>query len=288
MAYSTNVRTVLKNVNKEKIGTLFLEIVFIDSETKKKTRRYISTKQKINEDDVIKHVEEEYEPLTVKKHKTVKSLLEEFADEKKYKKILVNDINQKFYKDFSSFLRKTKKHVPSTVNKYQGCFKTFLRYLTDDLSLNQNEIHKKFKKDSKKTEGGSKIVLLKEHVQKLVEWQAADDRYDLVRDLFLFQIFTGIRYSDLINVNKSYVKNNALVFTMWKVQKDVSIPLHPFALQILEKHGYNLGEKCKTLQNYNVDIKTVCQSAGLTDSIKSLKIKLNRKVADETPMWKLV
>ena len=52
MAYSTNLRTVLKNINKDKIGTIFLEIVFIDSDTKKKIRRYISSGQKIHEDDV--------------------------------------------------------------------------------------------------------------------------------------------------------------------------------------------------------------------------------------------
>ena len=75
---------------------------------------------------------------------------------------------------------------------------------------------------------------------------------------------------------------------MWNVGKDVSIPLHPKALEILKKYDYKLGEKCKSLQNYNLDIKTVCKLAGLTDDIKSLKIKLNKKVADETPMYKLV
>jgi len=353
MAYTTSVRTVLKNVNSEKIGTLFLEIVFIDSDSKKKIRRYLNTKQKVHEDDVvkaklkqvertklirqiiekkiveindklreltlahgeltptiydqsivanvharktifelydeyIKYVEENFEPLTVKKHKTVKSLLEEYATGNGLKKIYLTDITTKFYKDFTSFLKKTKKHAPPTINKYQGCFKTFLKFLTTEMGLNQTEIHKTFKKDSKRTEGGSKIVLLREHVQKLIDWKPTNERYDLVRDLFLFQIFTGIRYSDLINVNKSYVKNNSLSFTMWKVEKDVSIPLHTRALDILKKYDYALGDKCKSLQNYNLDIKTVCESAGLTDEIKTLKIKLNRKVADETPMWKLV
>jgi site-specific recombinase XerD len=353
MAYSTNVRTVLKNINKDKMGTLFLEIVFIDSDTKKKIRRYINTKQKVHEDDIvkaklkqvertklirqivekkqvevndklralalehgkltpdiydqsivaniharktilelyddfIKDVEDNFEPLTVKKHKTVKSLLKEYSEEKGKKKLFLNDINQGFYKEFTSFLKKTKKHAPQTVNKYQGCFKTFLKFLTEEMGLNQNEIHKKFKKESKKTEGGSKIVLLKEHIQKLVDWEPTNERYALVRDLFLFQVFTGIRYSDLVNVNKSYVKNNSLSFTMWKVEKNVTIPLHSFAMKILVKYNYSLGEQCKTLQNYNLDVKTVCQLAGLTDEIKSLKIKLSRKVSEDTPMWKLV
>jgi integrase len=75
---------------------------------------------------------------------------------------------------------------------------------------------------------------------------------------------------------------------MWKVKKQVTIPLHSLALQILKKYDFNLGEKCKTLQNYNLDLKTVCKDAGLTDKIKSLKMKLNRKVTDDTELWQLV
>jgi site-specific recombinase XerD len=353
MSYTTNVRTVLKNVNTDKIGTIFMEIVFIDMDTKKKTRRYINTKQKICEEDVIKskvkhvdrtklirqivekkmvevadklralelshgmlnpliydqsivanqharktvielyeefikHQESNFEPRTVKKHVTVKKLLEEYTTKKNISKLYLPDINSKFYREFTMFLKKTKKHVPQTVNKYQGCLKTFMKYLTVELELNKTEIQKSFKKESISSEGGAKVVLLKEHVQKLVDWQPSNQRYELVRDLFLFQILTGIRYSDLVNVNKSYVINNSLSFEMWKVSKRVTIPLHSMALSILERNDYLLGEKCKSLKNYNLDIKTVCESAGLTDDIHSLKIRLNRKVADNTQLYKLV
>lgn len=54
MGYTTNVRTVLKNINKENNGMVFLEIVFIDDDSKKKVRRYITTKQRIHKDDIIK------------------------------------------------------------------------------------------------------------------------------------------------------------------------------------------------------------------------------------------
>jgi len=148
MAYTTSVRTVLKNVNSDNIGTIFHEIVFIDDITKKKVRRYINTNQKISKDDIvkskikhvdrtklsrqiiekkqveineklrelvlingiispeiydksivsnkhakktlqelydvfIKHLESNFEPRTVQKHKTAKSLFEEFMISKK-------------------------------------------------------------------------------------------------------------------------------------------------------------------------------------------------------------
>lgn len=352
MGYTTSIRTVLKNINKDNEGTINLEIVFIDNDSKKKVRRYVSTKQRINKDEIvrskIKQVdrtklirqiidkkkveindklrglelsygsispeiydmsittnpyarntimelydkfisfqEENFEPLTVKKQKTTKKLLEKYCTKKGITNLYLPDINERFYKDFTSFL-KQKGQAPSTINKYQASLKTFLQFLTDELGLNQEMVHKKFKKASKKMEGGSKVVLLKEHVQKLIDWEPPNERYALVRDLFLFQIFTGIRYSDLIHVNKSYVIEDSLSFVMWKVQKQVLIPLHPKAMDILLKYDYQLGERCKALQNYNQDIKTVCQKAGLTDNIKSLKIKLNRKVSDDTPLYQLV
>jgi integrase len=353
MAYSTNVRTVLKNVNKDGIGTVFLEIVFIDTDTKKKIRRYVSSGQKIHEDDVvkskikhldrtksvrqiidkkivelneklrklelshghvtpdiydksivsnvhakksipelyklfIKHVEANFEPLTVKKHETVQGFIDDYIKWANLKNLYVNDIDLKFYKNFTKYLKVVRHHAPQTVNKYQGCLKTFLKYLTVELDLNQNNIHEKFKKDSKRTTGGAKVVLLKEHVKKIIEWTPIDERYGLVRDLFVFQILTGIRFSDLLNVNKSYVIGDSLSFEMWKVEKQVAIPLHPLALKILKKYDYALGAKCKALKNYNLDIKKVCELAGLTDTIHSLKIKLSRKVTDETPLYKLV
>jgi len=353
MGYSTNVRTVLKNVNNDNVGTINLEVVFIDDDSKKKVRRFVNTKQRIHKDDIVRskikqvdrtklvrqlidierveteeklrdlklsykgispeiwdmsyttnqyarktvfelfdefiaYQEDNYEPLTAKKHKTTKSLLEEYCKKQGIKNLYLPDINLKFYKEFTKFLKKTKKHAPTTTNKYQSSLKTFLKFLTDDLGLNKEEIHRKFKKESKKIEGGSKVVLLKEHVQKLIDWKQTDERYGLVRDLFLFQIFTGIRYSDLENVNKSYVINNSLSFTMWKVGRDVTIPLHPMASEILQKYDYKLGEKCKSLQHYNIDIKKVCEEAGLTDKFSTLKMKLSRKVKDDTPLYKLV
>lgn len=353
MSYSTNVRTVLKNINKEDIGTISLEIVFIDDDSKKKVRRYVNTKQRIQKDDVIRSKikqvdrtklireivekktvelkdklrslelaygtmspeiydmsittnqyarktvselfdefiadqEDNNEPLTVKKHNTTKTLLTEYCTKKGISKLYLPDLNQRFYKDFSNFLKKTKKHAPATINKYQESLKTFMQFLNEELGLNKEMVHKFFKKVSKKTEGGSKVVLLKEHVQKLIDWKPTNERYELVRDLFLFQILTGIRHSDLKNVNKSYVINNSLSFDMWKVQKHVAIPLHPLAKGILKKYNFKLGDKCKTQQNYNLDIKTVCKEAGLTDEIKSLKIKLSRKISEDTPLYKLV
>lgn len=239
-------------------------------------------------DTFLKYQERKFEPLTVKKQKTLKNLLLEYCSSKNLKTLYLHDINLKFYDDFSTFLEQTKNHSKSTISKYQASLKTFMQFLTDKMELNKEEIHKNFKRESTRTTGGSTVVLLKEHIDKLKKWKTNNERYDLVRDLFLFQILTGVRYSDLVNINKSYVINNSLSFDMYKVNQRVTIPLHLHAKKILIKYDYKLGERCKTLQNYNKDIKEVCRLAGLTDKIKTLKIKLNKKVNEDDELWQLV
>ena len=54
MSYKTNIRIVLKNLSKDNIGTIFLEISFHDEITKQKVRRYLSTDQRIHKDDILK------------------------------------------------------------------------------------------------------------------------------------------------------------------------------------------------------------------------------------------
>jgi hypothetical protein len=49
-----------------------------------------------------------------------------------------------------------------------------------------------------------------------------------------------------------------------------------------------LGEICKSVKNYNLDIKEVCRRSGLTDEVSDLDMKLNEKITSDTPIYKLV
>lgn len=227
------------------------------------------------------------EQRTVKKYKSVKIALEAYIKQSKFKNIYCSDITIEFLNDFGSYLTEERDLCVDTVNKYQSCFNTFMDYITNDIKVNKNLAYRDFKKTSRNRSSESKIVLLKEHVAKIVNWKSDNERYGKVRDLFVFQILTGIRFSDLERVNKSFVKNDRLSFVMYKTSTRVNIPLHKKAIEILNKYDYQLGEICKALKNYNLDIKEVCKRAGLTDEISILKIKLNAKISKNTPLYQL-
>jgi integrase len=161
-------------------------------------------------------------------------------------------------------------------------------YINEKLDLNKDNIHKKFKNIKVNDEDTSKIILTKDHIKKLKEWKPDSNSNELVRDLFMFQILTGIRYSDLLSVTKSYINNKNLSFKSFKTGKTVTIPLHYHALSILEKYDYELGEKCKTIQKYNIRLKEIAKKAGLTEKVTTLITLPNKKEYSSFELWQLI
>ncbi len=225
---------------------------------------------------------------TYQKFKSIKNALVEFIDKEHIKNLYPADITKKFLTDFTVFLTETRGLGIDTLNKYQSGFNTFMDYVTIDLGIDSNLAYRDFEKVSRNRESDTKVVLLKEHVRKINKYRPTNERYQKVKDLFLFQILTGIRYSDLIRVKKSFVQNEQLSFIMYKTNKRVNIPLHRKAKSILLKYNYNIGEHAKSLKNYNIDLKTLCRKAGLTDEVSTLKLKLTEKISDDTPLCELI
>jgi site-specific recombinase XerD len=225
---------------------------------------------------------------TYQKFASIKTALTKFAESKNLKNIYPSDISKNFLTDFTVYLTEKRGLSNETLNKYQSGFNTFMDYITKDLGITDNLAYRDFEKVSRNRESDTKVVLLKEHIRKINKYKPKNKRFELVKDLFLFQIFTGIRYSDLVRVKKSFVQNNQLSFVMYKTRTMVSIPLHTKAKAILIKYDYNLGEQAKSLKNYNLDLKALCRSAGLTEEVSTLKLKLTEAIPDDTPLCDLV
>nr|WP_319571269.1 phage integrase SAM-like domain-containing protein [uncultured Draconibacterium sp.] len=241
-------------------------------------------------DKFIEFKTKKVESRTIQKYNTLKVVLEDFIPKKKHKNTYTTDITLDFLEELTTYLSDKKDLSINTIAKYQSVLNTFMDYLTDTLKVNKNLAYKEYQKISRKKESESKVVLLKEHVQKIIDWTTDDKTLETVKDLFLFQIMTGVRISDLLRISKYFVKNKMLSFQMFKTTTTVNIPLHPMAKEILTKYDYTIGKKCKEIgeNQYNTFIKDVCKNAGLTEEVSSLRITLNKKIPVETPLYKLV
>lgn len=93
---------------------------------------------------------------------------------------------------------------------------------------------------------------------------------DRIRDLFLFQCYTGLAYADFekFNFEKDVEERNGKYIVSYrrkKTNEDYKIVLLTPAIEILKKYDYKL--PIISNQKYNVSLKVVAQYAGIDKNI---------------------
>lgn len=92
-----------------------------------------------------------------------------------------------------------------------------------------------------------------------------------VRDIFLFQCYTGLSYSDLkqFDFTKVIDRGNRLVLhdVRQKTEEDYYIVLLPLAIEVLKKYDYKL--PVISNEQYNMRLKIVAEYAGIKKNLTS-------------------
>lgn len=184
---------------------------------------------------------------TIKKYDTLRTTLKEFARKNKvYSNLTFSKIDQTFYSKFIAFLL-SKDMINETINKYLSNLKTFLRWSFEN-GYNKNLLFEKFKPLKSSTDI---FILRNQDLQKFLRADLSDQpKLQSVRETFCFACFTGLRYSDLHKVKKenihSYMDFNTgetrhqLKITMEKTKENLTVPLSPIAMKILERNDFSL------------------------------------------------
>lgn len=173
---------------------------------------------------------------TIKKYKTLLNHLTDFQQRKRYS-ISFEKIDTRFYEDFTAFFINDLGLVNNSVAKYIKTLKTFLQWATER-EYNKNNSFKKFKT----RERDADIIYLTEiELFRLYELDLSKNfTLEKVRDVFCFGCFTGLRYSDILRVNKDNVRGGEINFLSEKTTEILNIPLNKFSETILKKHKYSL------------------------------------------------
>ncbi len=131
----------------------------------------------------------------------------------------------------------------NTIKKKINIFITFMRWAsTKSFVVFPAEIEK-FSKQIKSPEV-IKSSLTKSEVLEIYQIQPKSDSHEIVRDIFVFSCLTGIRWSDLITLNKQDVKEQSqgliIVKKAEKTDSEFSVFLNEISISILKKYDYNL------------------------------------------------
>jgi integrase len=148
-----------------------------------------------------------------------------------------SDLNLEFIKDFEFYLRSVRNCSNNTTLKYIANFKKIvLRAIDKEVIL--KDPFKNFKGKR------SKIIKKPLSTQELYELERhyfSTDRLNVVRDVFVFQCYTGLAYIDVYQLKKTDIKVGVdkqawIMSERQKTGSATNVPLLPQALKLIDKY----------------------------------------------------
>ncbi|RYC70011.1 site-specific integrase [Spirosoma sordidisoli] len=185
---------------------------------------------------------------------------------------------------------------PSSVGQVCKHLITFFRYCRDTLEITLHPRHATIKKESAPSD---RIYLTEADLQKL-HAAAMPPNLIRVRDAFLFQCYTSLRYADLWRLQHRHIENRGPYSVIVLIPeksvsrratkiKRIEIPILPDAQTILDRYAgdYRLLPVLSN-QKYNDYIKDVCELAGLTELVEQIEYRRGVPYITQVPKWSRV
>ena len=195
--------------------------------------------------------------------------------------------------DYVGYLRDVKEMRNTTIGKQLSFLKWFLRWAFKK-GVHQNNAYDSYKPKLKSTQ--KKIIFLTwDELNRLREFKIPSNKQALerVRDVFLFQCFTGLRYSDVFNLRRSDIKGDHIEVTTVKTSDSLIIELNNHSKAILDKYKDVAFENDKVLpmitnQKMNDYLKELAEMAGIDEPVRQTYYRGNERIDEVTPKYALL
>lgn len=189
--------------------------------------------------------------------------------------------------DYVGYLRDVKEMRNTTIGKQLSFLKWFLRWAFKK-GVHQNNAYDNYKPKLKSTQ--KKIIFLTwDELNRLREFKIPSNKQALerVRDVFLFQCFTGLRYSDVFNLRRSDIKGDHIEVTTVKTSDSLIIELNNHSKAILDKYKDVAFEDDKVLpvitnQKMNDYLKELAELAGIDEPVRQTYYRGNERIDEVT------
>lgn len=107
-----------------------------------------------------------------------------------------------------------------------------------------------------------------------------------IRDLFLLECWTGLRFSDVIRLRPEHIQGDLIVIQQQKTNNYVTIPIHPVFREIWNRYG---GIPLTiSNQKFNDHIKEVCKAARIRENVLKSITKGGKKITTKYEKWQLI
>jgi len=232
-------------------------------------------------------------------YKSLRTHLEKYQSERR-KKISFDMVDYAFFQDFQNFLIERRNLSNTTVAKQLSTLKTFLNYAT----LRGIQIPQGYRNFKIKRSAMEVIALTNDEFERLYTIDLnGNRRLEQVRDVFCFACATGLRYSDLAQLQWQHIKGDSIKLTVKKTKELLTIPLNPFSFAIIEKYKdsnrplpiisnqkmnlYLKGGEIKQ-NGHTAKIVGLCELAGINEPVEIVRYRGAKREAVVYSKFELV
>jgi integrase len=229
-----------------------------------------------------------WSPNTFKKHRTVGKHLYDFDP-----KLRLKDIDRDKVDEFIKFLHGLGMQNVSVEKHLKGLYE-FLRWCEgNDLFHNPKIWHDRPRLKGTDGKHRAVIFLTWDELMDLYNHPFKTARHRHVRDVFCFQCFTGLRYSDVANLKRRDVSADSITITTIKTGDRLQIELNKYSRAILDKYAgieYEGGEALPVVSNQKMNdyIKEICAEVGIDSPVTVVHFKGARRSETTYPKYTLI
>ena len=196
---------------------------------------------KEHNDNCRKLIGTDYADITVRRYDNcLKYLMELVRRDYKVDDMLLREVNGELVRKFDLYLKTEKHCAQNTVIRYMKCFKKVINlaianeWLTKNpfagIKFHEVEVNKQF--------------LSQAEINRIWQKEFKIERLELVRDVFIFCVYTGLAFIDVYNLRPEHVSEDSngnlwIVKPREKTNNLCNIPLLSIPKQILEKYKDN-------------------------------------------------
>ena len=192
-------------------------------------------------------------------------------------------LDMKFYDAYMDYQYNVKGNSQNLFGKRIKTIKTFLNDAYER-GINKHLMYRGFKVLQIETDA---IYLTEEELDKIYALDLSQNkRLEKVRDLFIVECNTGLRYNDLMNITKENILKESIRIKVSKTGQILNTLLLPITKKILSKYQHNLPKISNV--KYNLYIKEVGQLAGINESITKDTFKSGKAVSFKRKKYQLI
>lgn len=203
--------------------------------------------------------------------------------------VKMSDFNQQFYEEYIAYL--LRQGLKNTyVMKFWKILTWFLRW-ADKNGLIEDKSYRDFYPRLKVVRDKAVVYLTWNELMKVYNHPFPESKAHLarVRDVFCFQCFTSLRYSDVAKLKRTDISDGVIHVVTEKTGDTINIELNKYSAAILDK--YKDGERPLPVvsnQRMNEWLKEVCYVAGIDTPTTIVYYRGSERVEETHPKYELV